>query len=105
MMEEQPDTYGDTPPGIGVEGAAFLADQGVVAIGADTSGLEVGPSEDPDQVFPVHQLLLVERGVYILENMNTAELAADEAYEFLFVLGQPKFEGAVQAVINPIAIR
>lgn len=25
--------------------------------------------------------------------------------EFLFVLGQPKFEGAVQAIINPVAIR
>ena len=27
------------------------------------------------------------------------------AFEFLFVLGQPRFEGAVQAVINPVAIR
>ena len=26
-------------------------------------------------------------------------------WEFLFVLGQPRFEGAVQAVINPVAIR
>ena len=32
-------------------------------------------------------------------------LAADEGWEFLFVLGQPRFEGAVQAVINPVAIR
>ena len=29
----------------------------------------------------------------------------DEGWEFLFVLGQPRFEGAVQAVINPVAIR
>ena len=32
-------------------------------------------------------------------------LAADGATEFLFVLGVPRFVGAVQAVINPIAIR
>ncbi|MDP1756200.1 MAG: cyclase family protein, partial [Pseudohongiella sp.] len=32
-------------------------------------------------------------------------LAADGAQEFMFVLGQPKFKGAVQTVINPIAIR
>jgi len=25
--------------------------------------------------------------------------------EFMFVLGQPKFKGAVQTVVNPIAIR
>jgi kynurenine formamidase len=49
--------------------------------------------------------LLARNGIYILENMNTAELAADEGWTFLFVLGQPRFEGAVQAVINPVAIR
>ena len=32
-------------------------------------------------------------------------LAADKAYEFLFVLGVPKITGAVQGIINPVAIR
>jgi hypothetical protein len=27
------------------------------------------------------------------------------AYEFLFVLGQPRFVGAVPTVINPVAIK
>jgi hypothetical protein len=44
-------------------------------------------------------------GTFILENMNTADLARDKAYEFMFVLGQPRFKGAVQSMINPIAIR
>jgi hypothetical protein len=44
-------------------------------------------------------------GTYILENMNTDQLAADKGYEFLFVLGVPKITGAVQGIINPIAIR
>ncbi len=56
-------------------------------------------------MYPVHQVLLARHGVYILENMNTAELAADRAWEFMFVLGQPRFVGAVQVVINPVAIR
>ena len=34
-----------------------------------------------------------------------AELAKDQAYEFMFVLGQPRFRGGVQRMINPIAIR
>jgi kynurenine formamidase len=91
-------------PGVGVEGAEYLADLGVVAIGADTPALEVIPFEDPQRVFAVHQTLLAKEGVYILESMNTAELAADSVHEFMFVLGQPKFKGAVQTVINPIAI-
>jgi hypothetical protein len=37
--------------------------------------------------------------------MNTGPLAADKAYEFLFVLGVPRITGAVQGIINPIAIR
>jgi len=65
----------------------------------------VNPFENPNRPFEVHQTLLAKNGVYILENMVTEQLAADRAYEFLFVLGQPKFKGAVQAVINPIAIR
>jgi hypothetical protein len=32
-------------------------------------------------------------------------LAADGVKEFLFVLGQPRFQGTVQVVINPVAIR
>jgi kynurenine formamidase len=92
-------------PGLGVEGAKYLADLGVVAVGADTIALEVNPFEHPNRPFEVHQTLLAKNGVYILENMFTNELAADGAHEFLFVLGQPKFKGAVQAVINPIAIR
>jgi kynurenine formamidase len=92
-------------PGLGVEGAKYLAGLGVVAVGADTIALEVNPFENANRPFEVHQTLLAKNGVYILENMATAELAADRAHEFLFVLGQPKFKGAVQAVINPIAIR
>lgn len=92
-------------PGIGVEGAEYLADLGVVAIGADTPALEVIPFENPQRVFAVHQTLLAKQGVYILEGMNTAALAADGVQEFMFVLGQPKFKGAVQAVVNPVAIR
>lgn len=92
-------------PGLGKDGARYLARQGVVAVGADSWGLEAVPFEQADEVFPVHQILLAENGIYILENMVTAELAADQVAEFLFVLGQPRIEGAVQAIINPVAIR
>jgi len=92
-------------PGPGVEGAEYLAGLGVVAIGADTPALEVIPFEDPARMFAVHQTLLAKNGVYILESMNTAELAADGVNEFMFVLGQPKFKGSVQVVVNPVAIR
>jgi hypothetical protein len=43
--------------------------------------VEVIPFESKN-VFEVHQILLPMSGTYILENMNTAPLAADNAYEF-----------------------
>ena len=97
--------YGRTERGVGLEAAAWLADKGVVAVGADTWGLEAVPHEDPDAFFPVHVKLLAENGVYILENIVTRDLAADGAHEFLFVLGQAKLKGAVQMIINPVAVR
>src|SRR4029077_1543505 len=78
--------YNAGEPGLGVEGAKYLVSKGVVAIGSDTWAVEVIPFESKN-VFEVHQILLPMSGTYILENMNTAPLAADKAYEFLFVLG------------------
>ncbi len=92
-------------PGPGAEGAQFLADLGVVAIGADTPALEVIPFEDANRPFVVHQILLAREGVYILESLDTAALAVDGVHEFMFVLGQPRFRGPAQVVINPVAIR
>ncbi len=105
MAEKDKKAYLEKEPGLGKGGASYLASLGVVAVGGDSWGIEAVPAEDPDEAFPVHQILLARNGIYILENMNVAALAADKGYEFLFVLGQPKFAGAVQAVINPIAIR
>jgi kynurenine formamidase len=82
-----------------------LAEKGVAAIGADTWGLEVLPFEKNAGVFEVHQILLPMNGIFILENMNTAAMVKDEAWEFLFTLGPSRLTGAVQAVINPIAIK
>ena len=96
--------YSAGEPGLGVEGAKYLTSKGVVAVGADTWGVEVLPFEGKT-VFEVHQILLAMNGTYILENLDTAELAKDKGYEFLFVLGQPRWRGGVQSMINPVAIR
>jgi kynurenine formamidase len=96
--------YSAGEPGLGVEGAKYLTSKGVVAVGADTWAVETIPFESQN-VFEVHQILLAMNGTYILENMDTAALARDKGYEFLFVLGQPRWRGGVQSMINPIAIR
>jgi kynurenine formamidase len=97
--------YNGGEPGLGVDGAKYLASLGVAMVGADTWGLEVVPFEKNAGVFEVHQILLPQNGIYILENMNTEEMVKDKAWEFLFTLGPARITGAVQAIINPIAIK
>lgn len=100
-----PERFGAAEPGVGVSGAEYLASLGVMAVGADTWGMEVVPAEQEGQAFRAHQILQPKHGIYILENMDTRELAQDGVHEFLFVLGQARIKGAVQMIINPIAIR
>ena len=97
--------FGKGEPGIGAEAAAYLASLDVMAVGADQWALEVLPGEKKNILFPVHQELLTKNGIYILENIDTRELAKDKAYEFMFVLGAARMTGAVQMIINPVAIR
>lgn len=105
MMQEDPQAFMATQPGIDLGAARYLAELGVVAVGSDTAALEVQPSSVSNHPYPVHGLFLANYGVYILENIVTRDLAADRAYEFMFVLGQPRLKGSVQAIINPVAIR
>ena len=105
LIDKEPKRFGSVEPGLGREGARYLISKGVLAIGADTWALEAIPFETGAGVFEVHQIMLPMSGTYILENINTAELAKDKAYEFMFVLGQNKYQGAVQSMINPVAIR
>jgi kynurenine formamidase len=93
-------------PGLDKEGASYLVEKHVVAIGADTVALEVIPYDTTTgEAVPVHEILIPRNGVYVLENLNTAQLAADRTYEFLFVLGAARVTGAVQMWVDPIAIR
>ncbi|WP_282604327.1 cyclase family protein [Pelagibius sp. Alg239-R121] len=104
---ENPDLkrYVSVEPGIGKSGAEYLVEIGVVAVGGDTWGLEAVPFPEGTGVFEIHQILIPKNGIFILENMDTRELAKDKASEFLFVLGPARLRGAVQMIINPIAIR
>ena len=97
--------FGSGSPGLGRDGARYLASLGVAMVGSDTWSFEVVPFEKDAGVFEVHQILLPLNGIYILENVNTEELVRDQAWEFLFTLGAARITGGVQAIVNPIAIR
>src|ERR1043165_6244953 len=97
--------FGSVAPGLGRDGARYLASREVAMIGADTWSFEVVPFEKDAGIFEVHQILIPMNGIHILENINTEEMVKDKAWEFLFTLGPARITGAVQGIINPIAIK
>jgi len=90
-------------PGIGGEVARWLVDRKVALVGADTCCVEVRPRKDPDS--NVHHILFRKEGVTMIENMEFAELARDEVYEFLFLALTERIKGATGSMVRPIAVR
>jgi kynurenine formamidase len=64
----------------------WLAERGVALTGCDTSSYGPVSAEDPDRPFEVPQLLNVRHGVFIVENLDAAELARDGVREFALIL-------------------
>ncbi|MFZ5653321.1 MAG: cyclase family protein [Pseudomonadota bacterium] len=99
-----PQHYAMTGPGIGLAASKWLAARKAVAIGADNMALEVVPGEDPGVIFPVHQHLLVNQGIYIIENLNSAELAAGRHYRTTILMLPTKYRGATGTPLRIVAL-
>lgn len=104
MLESDPTAWVSGEPGINVSGSRYLASLDVMAVGADTWGIEPVPPAEGDGAFYGHVVLLKENGIYILETMNTGPVLRDGVNEFMFVLGQARIRGTVQMIINPVAL-
>jgi kynurenine formamidase len=87
--------------------ARLLAERRVAATGSDTETYEVQPAPDrgrPANPQPVHTLLLIERGIYILESLDLEALAAAGVREFLFVALPLAIRGATGSMVDPVAL-
>jgi kynurenine formamidase len=96
-------------PGIGKEAAHWLVQQKIVAVGNDTWGVEVIPGENPREAFIVHNILLTDAGIHIIENLRT-DLMADEASKtgratFFFNMTVPRAVGLTGNFVGIDGIR
>ena len=90
-----------------ISAARLLAERGVVAVGSDTETFEVQPAPDPGEPAnpqPVHTLLLIEKGVYIMESLDLEAIAAAAVREFLFVALPLAIRGATGSMVDPVAV-
>jgi kynurenine formamidase len=96
--------YGNISPGIGVEAGAWLVEHDPLLIGSDTCCVEAR-SPELERTLPVHTMMLIQHGIYLLENLRLADLAAAEVYEFAFITQPLKLKGATGSAVAPVAIR
>ncbi|KAJ8907191.1 hypothetical protein NDN08_003672 [Rhodosorus marinus] len=89
-------------PGIGMEAGKYLADSGVVLVGADTWGVEVMPAEPGTTLpYPIHNFLIKESGVLLGEIFDTRELVKDGVTQGTISIQVVAIAGAVQSRVNP----
>jgi len=101
--------YNSGEPGIGKAAAQWLIEQKVVLVGADTWAVEVIPGESPDEAFRVHQMLITENGIHIIENVRTdlmaAEVGRSNRATFFFSMTVPKVVGLTGTFVAIDAIQ
>lgn len=90
-------------PGIDVAAALWLAESGVAMVGADNFAIEVLPFP-AGTVFPVHQRLIRDYGIPLLEGLVLRELGEAGATAFLFVATPLAIAGATGSPVAPVAV-
>ena len=93
----------DGEPGLDVAAALWLAEREIAALGADNFAVEVIPFA-PGTVFPVHQRLIRDFAIPLMEGLLLHALATTGCREFLFIASPLPVVGGTGSPINPIAI-
>ena len=97
-----PQAFFGPQPGVGPDAALWLYERGMALLGTDTSGTEAYPFPHPERT--THRVLVVERGVHLLEILDLELLAASGSREFLLICLPLKIRGGTGSWVRPIAI-
>lgn len=101
---DDPEAFMATPPGLGMDGARWLAqDADVMVVGVDAGG-EALPPEDSEAFLPVHSYLLAEEGLPIIENVWLEDLAAAGELVVTLLAFPLKLLGSTGVPVRPIAL-
>ena len=93
----------DSCPGLGLDCAGWLRDQGIALAGADNIAVEAFPSPD-GAVMPMHIAAIRDSGIYLLELLDLEELARRGVTEFLLVVAPLNIVGGVGSPVAPVAV-
>ena len=93
----------DAEPGLSLEAGLWLAEADIAVLGADNYAIEVLPFP-AGSVFPVHQRLIRDFGIPLLEGLLVDGLAATRQSPFMFAESPLPVAGGTGSPISPMAI-
>ncbi len=97
-----PVAYQRSQPGVGADAAIWMFDAGMAVLGTDTTGSEPIPFVDESRT--THRVMLVDRGVHLIENLFLDEVADNDVAEGLFVCLPLRITGATGSWVRPVLI-
>ena len=90
-------------PGLDLEAGLWLAERGVSVVGADNFAIEAIPFP-AGTVFPVHQRLIRDFGIPLLEGLVLKPLAETGRHSFLFAASPLPVVGGTGSPVSPMAL-
>jgi kynurenine formamidase len=103
QFADDADVYNGPQPGLAVSTVPWLVERDVAVVGADNYAVECLPDPAGGNV-PLHQRLLRDYGVHLIELLDLEELAAARAWEFLFIAAPLRITHGVGSPLNPVAV-
>ena len=98
-------TYNAGCPGIGMEGARWIAEDVQARVtGCDKFPSDAFPNPDPACALCVHGYLQTRCGIVNQENMVVSKLAADQVFTFTYMYSPVPITGATGSMGAPLAI-
>ncbi len=102
LQYDHPSAFVAGQPGLSVDAAVWLYDQGMAVLGADNTSVE--PQPVVNWARNLHVEMLYHRGVHLLEWIDLEPLRAANVATFLFVCTPLKIKGATGSWVRPIAV-
>jgi kynurenine formamidase len=93
-------------PGFGLSACEYMAGQGIILTGGDTSANDAQPVSDGPEgaAAPCHTEMQARHGIWNIENLDFSPLLEDGVYEFMFVWAPLKIVGGTGSPGNPVAL-
>jgi kynurenine formamidase len=98
FLTTDPEKYLHKFAGVTAKGARHLAAMRIAVACSDNLAFGV------PKPFELHQVFLVDHGIYMIKSMNLDELARDRAYTTVLFVAPLKIKGATGSLVRPFAL-